>query len=455
MMKLMAALLAVLLLALAPARGQDLTPRAGPQAKPVCIINATVHTVSGETIENGYVYFVGGVIQALGREPLPRFREAPEFVDAKGLHVYPGMISAYTQLGITEIGALRQPNDTNEFGQFAPEALAATALNPDSWLLPVTRVNGVLAAGVFPVGGLIPGRASVIHLDGWTSEDLQVRRDAGVIVAWPLMRPVRARWSQTPEGEQLKNIKENVERIRTFYERAVAYRALRQSDPATPVDLRYEAMIASLPPLPTEKREQSLTFFEASDYDQIVAAVAFAVEQRLRPVIVGGRDAPLCADLLTKHDVPVIVNSVLLMPKRDDSPYDEVYSIPARLQAAGVRFCIASGEETPHERNLPYAAGMAAAHGLDHDAAIKAITLWPAEILGVSTELGSLEVGKSATLIVTTGDPLEVTSQVVYAYIDGRAITLSTKQTELAKKYREKYRQQGEHRGAADPAPGR
>lgn len=434
---------AATLLAGASVHAQDLTVRAAPQSKPVCIINGTVHTVSGDVIQGGYVYFVDGVIQAVGPEPLPRFSSAPEFVDAKGLHVYPGLISAYTQLGLIEIGSVRPSRDTDEVGDFSPEALAATAINPDSWFFPVTRINGVLAAGVFPMGGMFPGRASVIQLEGWTPEEMSVKRDAGLVINWPAMRAVRAWWVETPESDQNANIKQNMNRLRARLDASKAYFAARAADPSLPLDLRYEAMRSALPEKPGDPAGKPAlpVFIDASDYDQIVSAVTTSIEYGLRPVIIGGRDAWMCADLLKKHDVPVVVNSTLLMPKRDDSAFDETYILPVKLAAAGVRFCIASGEETPHERNLPYAAAMAAAHGLDKAAALKAVTLWPAQILGVDGELGSLEAGKAATLIITTGDPLEVTTHVKDAFIHGRRIPMTSKQTDLADKYREKYKQ--------------
>lgn len=158
-------------------------------------------------------------------------------------------------------------------------------------------------------------------------------------------------------------------------------------------------------------------------------------------MIVGGRDAPLRADLLKRHDAPVIVLGIGNFPKRDDTGCDDAFTLPARLQAAGVRWCFASGEETAHERSLPYHAGRAVAYGLDHDAALRAVTLSAAEILGVDDRLGSLEPGKAATLIIADADPLEVTTHVTAAYINGRAIDLTSKQSKLADKYREKYKQ--------------
>ena len=182
---------------------------------------------------------------------------------------------------------------------------------------------------------------------------------------------------------------------------------------------------------------------DAEDYDQIVSAVSFAAERGIPAAIVGGRDAALCAGLLREHDVPVIVGGTHRFPKRADSPHDHAYTLPARLHEAGVRFCITGAERDGNVRNLAYEAAMAARFGLDEDEALRAITLSPAEILGVSDEYGSIERGKSATLIVTDGDVLEVTTNIERAYIDGRAIEMKSKQTDLRDKYLEKYRQLG------------
>jgi imidazolonepropionase-like amidohydrolase len=188
---------------------------------------------------------------------------------------------------------------------------------------------------------------------------------------------------------------------------------------------------------------QQPVFFRANEYDQIVGALAFAQERGLRPVIVGGRDSHLCVDLLKEAGASVILESSFRFPKRDDSAYDDLYRRPLDLQAAGVPYTFLSGDDTAHERSLPYAAALAVAHGLSPEDALRALTLTTAEIFGIAGGYGSLEPGKSATLIVTTGHPLEVLSNVELAFIDGRAIDLENKHTRLAEKYREKYRQLG------------
>jgi hypothetical protein len=265
------------------------------------------------------------------------------------------------------------------------------------------------------------------------------------------MRPITAPWMETPETDQQDASRKALAALDEAFKTAAAYDAAKSADPSLPTDLRWEAMRRVFehhdpradfaPPLPV--------FIAAGDAEQITAAVTWAVERQLRPVIVGGRDAEQCADLLKRHGVPVIITGTHAFPKRADSPYDDAYTLPARLAAAGVRFCIASADRTAHERNLPYNASLAVAYGLDPDAALKSVTLWPAQILGVASELGSLEVGKAATFFLASGDPLDVTTTITGAYIDGREIDLSNKQSKLAEKYREKYRQKAG--GAAQP----
>lgn len=423
-------------------QAQDLGVKAPAQSKPILITGATVHPVSKPPIEQGVVYFAEGTITFVGSKAdwdayLTNKRIAsPNEINAAGKHVYPGLIGAQTQLGLTELSSVRAMQDSNEAGNITPEARAIVAVNPDSTLLPVTRANGELIAAVFPSGGAIAGRVGIIKLDGWTWEEMAVTPDAGLVVEWPMMRTVTAWWNTTPEEEQLKNIRQNLHVIDRAFATAKAYAAAKAADPKTAIDLRWEAMASVLP-----GDTQLPVFISAGSMDQITAAVTWATQLGLRPIIVGGAEAPLCAELLKTHNVPVIVMGTHNFPRREDAAYDEAFTLPARLEAAGIKWCLASGEETAHERNLPYSAGLAAAHGLGKDAALRSITLSSAEVLGIADRYGSLDAGKSATLLITDGDPLEITTQVSAAFIDGRQIDLSTKQTKLAEKYREKYKQ--------------
>jgi imidazolonepropionase-like amidohydrolase len=418
------------------AHAQDLGVKAPPQTQPIVIIGATVHPVSGPDIENGYIAFEKGRITAIG-SGTPEKTAETRVIDAKGKHVYPGLVAAETQLGLAEMAAVRATNDFNEVGGITPEVRAVVAVNPDSTLLPVTRSNGILSAAVFPEGGRIPGRVGVLRLDGWTWEEMALKPDAGMAISWPAMRTFTAPWMQQSEDEQREESRKAYAAIDEAFKAAEAYIGAKAADPSLPTDLRWEGMRGVL----AGGGDQLPVFILAGDVDQITAAASWAVQRKLKPVIVGGRDAEQCADLLKRHNIPVIITGTHTFPKRADAPYDQAYTLPARLHKAGVKFCIASADRTAHERNLPYNAATAVAYGLDLEAALKAITLWPAEILGVSDQTGSLEVGKAATLILTSGNPLEVSSNTQAAFIDGREIDLANKQSRLAEKYREKYRQ--------------
>lgn len=427
--------------------GQDLIPTAPEQTGGVILVGGTVHTVSGETIENGAVGFRGGKITLLAGASIMQtiqLTDDTEIVDVEGKHIYPGLFAADTRLGLTETSSVRATNDSNEIGSYTPEVRANVAINPDSTLIPVTRLNGVLLAGVTPTGGRIPGRASVIRLTGWTWEDMTIRADAGLVVNWPGVRPGFGAFSGTDKDDNAR-IAERLAEITLLFDSAEAYLAAKEADASRPGDMRLGAMehyLGSARPGSGDEPTRRL-LIDAEDYDQIVSAVSFAAARGIPAAIVGGRDAAMCAGLLREHDIPVIVGGTHRFPKRADSPHDHAYTLPARLHEAGVRFCITGAERDGNVRNLAYEAAMAARFGLDEDEALRAITLSPAEILGVSDEYGSIERGKSATLIVTDGDVLEVTTNIERAYIDGRAIEMKSKQTDLRDKYLEKYRQLG------------
>ena len=415
-------------------RASDESP-APPQGEPVVLRGATIHPVTGPEIPGGEIVFEHGKITGIGRDlPLP---EGTKIVDATGRHIYPGLISAHTVLGLTEVQSVRGSTDLVEAGAINPNARAQVAINPDSELLPVARSNGILTALVVPKtrDGLISGLSTLVHLDGWTWESMTVKADVGLHVFWPELTINKdPHFPVTPEDQQ-KAIDTRRRQLQDTFDTARAYRKALETGSTAPVDVRFAAM------LPVLKGELPV-FVHARDIGQIEAAVCWGADEHLRVVIVGGQDAWRVTDLLKAHDVPVIVSPVNALPLRRWEGYDTAYANPGKLQAAGVRFCIAndgSDFEAAHERNLPYQAAQAAAHGLPRDEALRAVTLYPAQILGVADRLGSLEVGKDATLIVTTGDPLEITTQVEAAYIDGRPVDLSNRQTRLYDKYKRKY----------------
>ncbi|MFG0329911.1 MAG: amidohydrolase family protein [Phycisphaerales bacterium] len=430
------ALVAALILSSAATHAQSLQSTPAPQERPIAIINATIHPVTAPTIERGYIVFDDGRITQVGQGDYPGGDGEVMIHDAAGMHVYPGMISAATTIGLLEIGAVRATDDQAETGSVTPEVRAFVAVNPDSTLIPVARANGILTMNVIPQGGVISGYSSLMRLDGWTTEEMTIDDRAALVVRWPRVRPINAWWMRMSEEEQLAQAKESLDRLEDAFRDAAAYLKARGADEEHPFDLRAEAFGPVLD-------GDAPTLIVANDAAQIRSAVAWAARKGMNIAILGGLEADQCIDLLKAHDVPVIIEGTHRMPSRRDSAYDEAFTLPKRLHDAGVRFCIASGEEPAHERSLPYHAAMAAAYGLDPQLALESVTTRAAEILGVGDSLGALEPGRFATLIITTGHPLEITTDTLAAYIEGARVDLGNKQKTLYHKYRTRYEQMG------------
>lgn len=424
------------------AQASDNVP-AAPQKQALLFKGATVHTVSGENVPNASLLVQGGRIMALAATDAAMTLPADiKVVDVKGKHIYPGIIAANTVMGLAEVQSVRATLDYAEAGAINPNARAIVAVNPDSELIPAARANGVLATLTIPFSpaGLISGTSSLIQLDGWTWEEMTVQSDLGLHIAVPAMRfnpelfppPFDSRLEEMRKSSALR-----VKMLEDAFETALAYRDARAQKDGSKIDVRWEAMLPFL-------AGQRAVFFHAQDAAQIRFAVDFAQRFKLKAVIVGGMDAAMMADVLKQNEIPVIVTGIHKLPVRRGADYDDGYTLAARLAAAGVKFCIAragTDDDAPNERNLPYEAAVAVSFGLAPDQALKAITLYPAQILGVADRLGSIEVGKFANFFVSNGDPLETTTKVEQVYIQGRTVDTSTKQTRLTEKYQQKYLQ--------------
>ncbi len=414
--------------------GSDQIP-GGPQKRPIIIRNATVHTVSGETIQNGCVLFKDGKITEIGVNL--SFPGDAETIEAKGQHVYPGLMDSYSHLGLVEIDSIKASIDTTEIGNLNPNVRAAVAFNPDSEAIPVARANGVLLSVIAPNGGLISGRAAVMVLDGWTWEGMTLLPDAAMAASWPRFaagprgrRGGDAEAAPTTDSDRLGPLHDLMREVK-------AYGFARSKAPKEqPIDLRLEAM------LPVMERKTPM-LVQANTTKQIQTAIAFCKQYNLKLILMGGADAMQCVNLVKEAKVPVVVAGVYRLPSRRDAAYDAAYTLPAQLHEAGIPFSIASDGRfgASGVRNLPYHAATAAAFGLTEEQALRSITLSPAEIFGVSDRVGSLTVGKDATLIITDGNILETPTQVLKAYVQGRQVDLSSKHTQLNDKYKAKYAQ--------------
>jgi imidazolonepropionase-like amidohydrolase len=403
-------------------------------ADSVLLRNGAVHTVSGENLAGASVLVVDGIIVAVGTNvKAPR---GVKVVDVKGLHVYPGLIESGTQVGLSEIGAVTETNDTREIGDFNPQIRALVAVNPESEHIPVTRANGITSVVTGPTGGILSGQAALVHLDGWTWEEMRVKETVAQRMQFPVLRFRTGRRSGRSSGDAPKSFKEAEEKykerlrdVHEFFEQARRYEKAKSAGAAGfETDVKLEAM------LPVIRREVPLAI-TAMRKREIRAALDFAEQEKIRVILAWPRQVDGFLDELKEKQIPVVLGPTLDMPLEEDDSYDSAYALPAKVHKAGVKFCLAS-MSTSFARNLPYHASMAAAFGLPKEAALRSLTLSAAEVWGVDGLLGSIEAGKLGDLIVTDGDPLETRTQVKRVFIAGKEIDpQDNRHYELYQKY--------------------
>jgi len=417
-----------------PASQQGVTPSRGTYA----IRNAHIVTVTGADIENGTVVISDGKIVAVG--PTATVPSGAQVIDARGMFVYPGMMDAGTSLGLVEIGQGASGTvDTSEVGDLNPNAKAIVALNPHSAHIGVTRVDGVTSVVSLPTGGLISGQAAIVNLVGTTPLEMAVVPTAALVINYPRLGQRRGDFGgqqqQTNLSEVITANERQVEQIRKMLRDAEAYGRARdayakdKSLPRPDINVVLEALVPYV-------RGERPVVFRADRRAEMEGAIKFAEEMKLKSIILGGADAWKITNLLKEKNVPVILTGVLDLPIREDDAYDTLFTSAAKLQQAGVRFAISTGNNGSAVRNLPFYAGMAAAFGLPKTEALKAVTLYPAQIMNVADRLGSIEVGKVADLVITDGDLLEARTRVRRLFIDGRDVPLSSRHTELNEAFR-------------------
>jgi imidazolonepropionase-like amidohydrolase len=411
-------------------------------AETLLLTGATVHTVSGETLSPGHVLVKDGKISAVGKSLSATDAKT---VDLAGLHLYPGMIALNTDLGLVEIEAVRATRDGREVGDYTPDVESWIAVNPDSELLPVARANGVSHFEPVPSGGVVSGQSGLLALDGWTIEQMTIKKPLAMHVFWPGMdldttprERARNRSAWKSLDDQAKERRERLKALDDFFQEARAFAKAREAakhgapDPGR--NPPWEAM------LPVLRGEIPITV-HADEFRQIRAAVKWAETNGFKITLAGGRDAWKLADLLATNRVPVIYDGTFTQPARDTDAFDVQFSAPAMLQKAGVRVAFAVGSRSGSlTKNLPYEAAQAAAYGLPADEAIKGITLYPAQIAGVADRLGSIEAGKDATLFAAEGNILDIRANVKRLWIAGKEVSLDNRHTRLYEKYRSRPR---------------
>ena len=428
----------LLSIALLPAGAQEVVYPAKEFKGKTFITNGTIHVGNGTVIENGTVVISNGKITSVGAGAGSPGSDA-RVIDAKGKHVYPGLILANTDIGLKEIAnGVRASNDYTELGEFNSNIRAITAYNTDSRVMAVLRSNGILLASVAPQGGSVSGSSTIVQLDAWNWEDAAYQMDAGMHITLPsfISRGGGRRFGGftgfpgAGGADGGKSALEKVEEIKSFFRQANAY---IQEPVHSNVNLKLEAM------RPLIEKKQKL-FVHGDQIKQMLIAIDFAKEFGVDVVIVGGSESFQIADLLKANNISVILDQCLNLPATEDDDIDQPFKTPAALQKAGVLYCISDDDANTRYRNLSYNAGIAATFGLTKEEALSAITLNAAKILGVEGKTGSIEVGKDANIVVSEGDLLDMKSSTVTdALIQGRQINLDNKQKQLYERYKYKY----------------
>ena len=415
---------------------QNRTGRAGTFA----ITNARIVTVTGAVIENGTIVIRDGKIAAVGADAA--VPSGAERIDGKGLSVYPGMIDAATSLGLAEIGqGANATMDLVETGTMNANAKAIMGVNPHSSHVNVTRVNGVTTVHSAPAGGTIAGQSTVINLNGSTQAEMAVVPNFGLVVNFPRVTTGSfvpgVGFQQIDFNEAIKRRDTQMEDLKKIFKDAEAYTkaveaaAKDSSIPKPAIDLRLEAMT------PYIRGERPVIFTVERERD-VRGVIKFVQDTKVKGVIIGGQEAWKAADDLKKANIAVIFTNIYSLPVRPDDPYDFFYESPSRLQKAGVLFAIGTGDGGAEVRDLPYHAAMAGGYGLGRDEALKSVTIYPAQILGVADRLGSIEVGKIANIVVTDGDMLDPRTNVKNVFINGRMIPLTSRHTDLFDSFKDR-----------------
>lgn len=414
-------------------QSQALPVVAPEQQEPVMIKGATIHTGNGEVIENGVITFSNGKITSIGKDGVTDISiETYKIIDASGKHIYPGFIMTGSNLGLSEIGSVDVTQDSRELGSINPGVRTLVAYNTDSHAIPVVRSNGVLLAQVVPSGGLLSGTSSVMQLDAWNWEDAAYAADKGVHLSWPRMTPRTGRGGMFARGGSTSSFEDSFNELDKLFTDAAAYAEL---DNPRKVNLRLEAIEGLF-------TGDQILYVETSDIQGILASINFAREKGVKKIVLvnANEGAWMVKDFLKEHNIPVVLSTIQAMPEYEHSDTRLPFKLAKMFNNEGITAGItfpsgASGY------NLPFAAGQAVAYGLTKEEALQMITLNNAKILGIDDRAGTLEVGKDANILVSTGDILDMmTNDVVQAFIQGRDIDLDNKHKMLYRRFQEKYR---------------
>ena len=407
---------------------------ASNQSEIVAIKNGIANIGNGNIINNSLIIFKNGVLQFVGKYSENIDLSNMKVIEANGMNIYPGFILPNSTLGLIEIDAVRASDDVSEIGTWNPNIRSLIAYNTESRVVETMRPNGVLLAQITPRGGIISGKSSIVQLDAWNWEDAAIKIDDGIHINWP-NSIANERWNHSDDSylKFNKNYRDKVNKIINYFDNARAHNSVSSNV----TNIKFEAMKDLFD-------NKIKLYIHVSEKKGIIDAVTFAKNQKIKNItIVGGYESHKVTSFLKENNISVLLQRVHLRPENNYEDYDLPYKLAQKLVDKGILVGLeASGDmERMNSRNLPFYAGTTVAHGLSKSQALKLITLNTAKILGIENKYGSLEIGKSATLFISTGDALDIrTNNIKRAFIDGRDISLESHQTKLWKRYKKKYK---------------
>jgi len=402
-----------------------------PQERPVLLTGATAHLGNGDIIEKAAIGFDKGKITIVSSVAQAGDPAGYDIINVTGKHVYPGFILPNSTIGLSEVSSIRAMRDQNETGSINPSVRSLISYNTDSENIPTFRFNGILIAETTPQGGTISGTSSVMEMEGWNWEDAVHTKDVGIHLNYPNKNRRQFDFNTfTVKSQPNKNYGKEVEEIKSLFMDAMAYG--KMSSPEK--NLKMEAMQGVF------SGDQRL-FIHASQADEIIESINMAKESGVKNItLITNEEALHVTDFLKENNIPVIIPPSHSLPARADEPVDRPYELPHLLTQAGLCVSFYHDDALANARNLPFYAGTAVAYGMEKEEALKTITANAAKALGIEDRLGTLEVGKDATLFVSEGDALDIrTSILTHAFISGKNITLDNKQQALYKRFSEKY----------------
>ncbi|WP_041779425.1 amidohydrolase family protein [Belliella baltica] len=401
--------------------GEFIKPRNGK----FLLKNATVVTVTKGNIENGSVLIVNGKIEAVGKNIAAGDAEV---IDCTGQFIYPGLFDGGGRLGLVEVNSVPETQDFSEIGNVTPNMQALVAINPNSEAIPVTRVSGVTTTLANPSGGIFPGTAALINLNGYTPDQMYAGFK-GIIMNFPTSAR-RSTWDRRSEEEVKKDAERAQKNLNDIWDRAVKYQALKAAN----ADLDYYPEMDQLAKAVTGELPLLVEVNAASD---ILVALKWIEEKGVKAILTGVAEGWRVAEKIAESGLPVITGPMLSIPTRQSDRYDAAYTNPGVMAKAGVKVVIRSND-AENTRNLPFNAGFAAAYGMGKEEALKAVTINAAEVFGIADRRGSIEAGKDATLFVSSGDPFETRTQIIHVFIDGYRVPMSNRHIKLYQEFLER-----------------